>query len=105
VKASTVLLPGQVLALDRTTYGKRARDLLSLVGLDGFDDKYPHELSGGMRQSVAIARALGLHARRTPLGELDASRPLSGFARHHTLPPDALRRAAALLDARPGSPR
>jgi len=34
---------------------------------------------------------------------VDATRPLGGFARRHTLPPDALRRAAALLDARPGS--
>jgi len=36
---------------------------------------------------------------------VDATRPLGGFARRHTLPPDVLRRAAALLDARPGSRR
>ena len=32
--------------------------MLELVGLDGYDDRYPHELSGGERQRVALARAL-----------------------------------------------
>jgi NitT/TauT family transport system ATP-binding protein len=53
-----VLLQAEVRGLRVADYRKRARELLGLVGLSGFEDHYPAELSGGMRQRVSVCRAL-----------------------------------------------
>src|SRR5579872_3629329 len=53
-----VLLPVDVQHLGREAKRPRALDLLRLVGLEGFERRYPWELSGGMQQRVSITRAL-----------------------------------------------
>ncbi|HIC89128.1 MAG TPA: ABC transporter ATP-binding protein [Anaerolineae bacterium] len=53
-----ITLPLEIEGFDRVTTRERARRLIELIGLQGFEGAYPRQLSGGMGQRVVLARAL-----------------------------------------------
>ena len=71
-----ILLPVEFAKLDLASHMDKARALIKLVGLEGFEEMYPHELSGGMQQRASLCRALvtdpQLLLMDEPFGALDA---------------------------------
>jgi NitT/TauT family transport system ATP-binding protein len=55
---SNVVLPTEIFGIDKRKARERARELLGMVGLEGFEEKHAWELSGGMQQRVSLARLL-----------------------------------------------
>ena len=53
-----VAFPLELIGMPKTKRIERARHFIKMVGLDGFENRYPGELSGGMRQRVSLARTL-----------------------------------------------
>lgn len=73
--AGNIRLPLEIMGFDRAEQDRRVKDVLQLVELDGFSNKFPWQLSGGMQQRASIARALAYDAdillMDEPFGALD----------------------------------
>ena len=71
-----VVLGLEIAGADKAASRQRAQAMIDLVGLKGFEDSYPRELSGGMRQRVNLARALAIDPKvllmDEPFASLDA---------------------------------
>jgi NitT/TauT family transport system ATP-binding protein len=74
--AENIQLPMRLAGIGKTKRAARSRELIGTVKLDGFAAKRPHQLSGGMRQRAALARAFAQDAdillMDEPFGALDA---------------------------------
>ncbi len=70
-----VMFPLEIKGIGKSQRRDIARHFIDIVGLSGFEEKYPHQLSGGMRQRTAIARTLAAEPRillmDEPFGALD----------------------------------
>jgi NitT/TauT family transport system ATP-binding protein len=94
--AGNIRLPLEAEDLDKAEADKRVKRTLEMVGLNGFENTYPRELSGGMKQRVGIARALAVNPEVLCMDE-----PFSAL---DVLTAESLRNEIGRLCADPANP-